>query len=333
MKLDKILIIDGSNLLHRQLNQSDLDDLTYNGKKTGAVYGFFRSLLVSVKRYPDHYPIIVFDKGKSPRRLAIYPNYKHTEDNRKEREELKSKVESGLIPKEQLVNEYLQELFRQGDIIRELLASFKIPVIMMSHWEGDDLMAILSRVVKDGVIVTDDRDMYQLANDHIKIFRPIRIDNEGNRGVEVLYNDVADPKYGIREFVIIKSIVGDGSDNIPKVAEGLGNKHAKEVADIILDSNEDPLVYLDKIKTIGKKYSNNFVEHFVEYKRNLYLVDLSLVPYDPIVLEELNNQLMKLDGQVQLLDVVKSLSRQGITRFDYTKLIECLYRSRSQVYD
>ena len=332
MKLGKILIIDGSNLLHRQLSQPDLWELSYNGKRTGAVFGFFRSLLVSLNRYPEHYPIVVFDKGRSARRLEIYPNYKHTEDIKAENEKRQNDLSMGVITTDTQKTEYIEELYRQGDVIKALLLAMKIPTISIRGWEGDDLMAILSRIVEDGVIVTDDKDMYQLLSPKIQIFRPIRIDENGKRGEVVLFNKVKHPVFNnTRSYVIHKSIVGDNSDNIPKVADGVGEKRAEVLTDYIISSNEDPEMYLEIMSNMKEPYFKKFIDGHDQYLTNIKLIDLSLVDLDPIVLDEISTQLVLSRGIPMLIDVVKALSTEGINDFDYTKLISHVTRTQNEV--
>lgn len=76
---NKVLIIDGSYMLHRNLHIEELNLLTdNNGNKTGGLFGFMRSLLKACKSVKQGYmPIICWDSGLSERRLKIYPNYKN----------------------------------------------------------------------------------------------------------------------------------------------------------------------------------------------------------------------------------------------------------------
>lgn len=329
MQLGKILIIDGSNLLHRQLSQASLQDLKYAGKHTGGVFGFFRSLLVALSRYPSHYPIIVFDKGRSARRLALYPNYKHTDDIKQERAGLKpakytAKPTTGI--------DYREELYRQGDIIISILELLKIPVIAVPGWEGDDIMAILSRLVSDGVVVTDDKDMYQLVSPNVQIFRPIRTNDDGTLGETITFDKVKHPVYNnARSYVIHKSIVGDVSDNIPKVAAGVGDKKAEIITDYIIAANEDPTVYLEVLGNMREPHFAKFIAGHDQYLINKKLIDLSLIEQDPVILNELTQQLISTNGVPSMIDIIGALHREGIQAFDYPKMISHLTRTRHEV--
>lgn len=332
MKLGKILIIDGSNLLHRQLSQSDLWELRHNGKRTGAVFGFFRSLLVSLNRYPEYFPIVVFDKGRSARRLEIYPNYKHSEDIRLENEKKQNDISSGLMTAGAACSEYIEELYRQGDIIKDLLSVLKIPVISIRGWEGDDLMAIISRIAQLSVIVTDDKDMYQLLSETTQIFRPIRIADDGTRGEVVTFDKVKHPVFNnARSYVVHKSIVGDNSDNIPKIAQGIGDKRAETLTDYIMSSQEDPITYLEVMSSMKEPYFKKFIDNHAQYLTNMKLIDLSLVSIDAVVLSEIYTQLTVSQGIPMLINVARALSNEGINSFDYTKLISHVTRTRKEV--
>jgi len=329
--LGKILIIDGSNLLHRQLSQQELWDLKYQGKRTGAVFGFFRSLLVALNKYPTHYPIIVFDKGRSARRLALYPNYKHTEDVKLENDKKQNDISSGLITKDAAANEYLDELYRQGDVIKYLLSVMRVPVVSIRGWEGDDLMAILSRIADNGVIVTDDKDLYQLLSPTTQIFRPIRLDEDGNRGEVVTFEKAKHPVFNdARSYVVHKAIVGDPSDNIPKVAHGLGDKRAEVLTDYIISAHENPEAYLPIMSEMKEPYFKKFIDNHEQYLINKQLIDLSLIDMDPIVMSELIGELIKACQTPMLIDVVKALSCEGINSFDYTKMISHVSRTRKE---
>lgn len=323
MILGKILIVDGSNLLHRQLCQPHLWPLEHNGKKTGAVFGFFRSLLVILSKYPTHYPIVIFDKGRSARRLALYPSYKQKDDKKTEKDE----KSSGLISKLPTGEDYLKELYRQGDIIQLLLSKFKVPTLVMRGWEGDDLMAIVSRMVADGVIITDDKDMYQLLSDNIQIYR-------STNDEVIRLQDAEDPLYlNNRSYMIHKCIVGDTSDNIPQVAKGIGDRRAKKIVECIIRHNENKELYLEEMSKSDDKFMQDFVANHDKYELNKQLIDLSLIDNDPQVLQELVKQLTSTNGIPQFFDIITVLSSEGINTFDYQKLISHLVYTRKQVTD
>lgn len=332
---NNLLIFDGSNLIHRQLSQPNMWELEYNGVKTGGVFGFMRSVLSTMNKFPKYYPVVVFDYGRSPRRLEIYPNYKHNQDQVEERQEKKRLLECGQITFEESQDEYLNELIRQSNIIKDLLRMFNIPVIQVSKWEGDDIMAILSRIAKDSVVVTDDKDMYQLMTPTCRIYRAMRLNADGSKGEIVTFEDNKHPVYNdVRHLVLIKAVVGDGSDNIPHVAKGIGYKTAEKIVDIILENNEDPDKYLPIMIEKGRKFKV-FADNHDIYIRNLKLVDLSIVDQDPYVLEIINKEINNVlnSRMVNMIDIMKVLASNGIVNFDFNKLIQLTNMSKPYLGD
>lgn len=323
MRYNKVLLIDGSNMIHRQLRQPNMWELSYNGVRTGGVFGFMRSVQTVLSKYPDHYPVVVFDHGRSPRRLAIYPNYKHQADQDKERAEKKRLLESGAITFEESQDEYLNELIRQSGIIKDLLKMFKIPVVQVPKWEGDDIITIISRECKDCVVVTEDKDMYQLLTPTCRIMRPMRENEDGTRGKEITYEEMKHPTYGdMRYFTITKSIVGDPSDNIPKVAQGIGGVTANKIAEIMLQYNENAEQFLPVLTEMGKKYAV-FAQNYEEYVRNSQLVDLGMIEQDPYIIEKLDQAVAGVtDGSTpNMIAIMQALSANGITKLDFSRLM------------
>ena len=90
MNLDKVLIVDGSYMIHRALHVSEIFNLTNSkGEGTGGVFQFLRSLNSEMREYPDYFPIVCWDNGLADRRVSVYPNYKHKADRLMEAAELK----------------------------------------------------------------------------------------------------------------------------------------------------------------------------------------------------------------------------------------------------
>ena len=336
MKLGKVLIVDGSNFLHRQLNQPALADMEYNGVKTGAVMGFLRSLLVSMNAYPGYYPIVVFDKGRSPRRLEIYPNYKRAQETKEERDQVKEDLKFGRISKEQAHDEFLHQLITQGDAIKDLLRVAKIPMIDEFGWEGDDIIAILSRVSEDAVIATDDKDMWQLCSENSRIVRPMRIDPATNQVQVVTHEDMIEWYDDIDTYIKMKGIAGDGSDNIPRVATGVGPVMAKKIISHLNELESMPNIehsdYIANVAIPGVKGGSKrdphpvevFFENFDQYELNMQLVDLRLIDQDPDILSITSTQLEISKDRSNAMEFLLALGQYGITKFDYSRMISLL---------
>lgn len=324
MRLHKVIIIDGSNLLYRQLKQPKLWEFSYNGKRTGAVFGFFRSLIVILRQFKEYYPIIVFDKGRSARRLALYPNYKKTEDHKADRTSNYTTTE--------VMDEMQEELHRQGEVILAILLRMSIPTISIRGYEGDDIIAILAKYVADGVIVTDDKDMYQLLSSNLRIFRPLRLDEDGNKGALITFDKVKHPVYNnARSYVISKAIIGDCSDNIPKICAGIGEKKAEILCDYILSCNEDPEQYLPIMRDMKKQHFTDFVENHEQFLINKQLVDLSIIQDDPLITDEITTALLKVKEVPNFIELAAILGSEGIYEIDYQKLITHVMSTKKEV--
>lgn len=268
--LNKVLIVDGSYMLHRALHTPALQELkTSKGVKSGGVFGTLRILQAEIKKCPGYFPIFCFDKGLSERRTTLYPDYKA---NRK-RQSADSLIASGV---EGEVDDYLEEYHRQRSDLIQILKSLGIPSLLIPGWEGDDLQYLLSKVTDDGIVLSDDKDMIQLVSPEIKIRRAMQN--------ETISWDESDPYYHHPHYTIVKSICGDGSDNIPQVASGLGWKGADKVASLI-----DSLESFSEYKPALEKYVENnpkgsltskvkkLLDNWDQFVVNYNLTDLRLV--------------------------------------------------------
>ena len=159
----------------------------------------------------------------------------------------------GLLQEDEEENLYLEEYRRQRAELIEILHSLGIPSLRFNGWEGDDLIYILSKLTTDGIILTDDKDMIQLLSPTVSISRPIAGEFLTYKDWQETHNDP-----NMRKYVIAKAIVGDSSDNIPKCADGVGNKTADVFANLMV---ENPDHWLDEIKSSTKKAFKSFSEN------------------------------------------------------------------------
>ena len=270
--LNKVMIIDGSYVLHRSLKSPGLQELqTSTGKKSGGVFGSLRTLQAEIKKFPGYFPIFCFDKGLSKRRTEVYPDYKA---NRK-RQQADTLIAAGVAGEQ---DDYLYEYRRQRADLIAILKSLGIPSLLIPGWEGDDLQYLLSTVCEEGVVVSDDKDMIQLVAPNIKVRRSM-VD-------QLIEWDENETYYHHPRFTIRKSIVGDGSDNIPKCAPGVGDKGADQIAQLIEN------VPFDQYKSTLEEYceSNSkglatkvrkLLDNWDQFLINYQLIDLRLVEAPP----------------------------------------------------
>ena len=216
---NRILIFDGSYCLHRNLSQpNQWEMINSKGKRTGGIFGTLRTILKELKTY-NFYPVVIFDGGLSKRRLDIYPNYKR---NLEKQNLLECKWEE-LTEEEQLDAKFRREYSTQRNDLMEILPLFGIPTIRIDGWEGDDLIYILSKLTKNSIVVSDDKDLIQLINKNndqeCRIRRPLK-----DEFLDI--NNLISNNEDINTYIGTKCIIGDPSDNIPSACFQVGEKTA-----------------------------------------------------------------------------------------------------------
>lgn len=319
--LNKALIIDGSYTLHRALHTPGLEDLTTSqGIKSGGVFGALRMLQAEMKKFPGYFPIVCFDRGLAKRRTDLYPDYKAN----RSRQEADALIAAGVEEKD----DYLEEYRRQrGDLIG-ILKSFGIPSLLISGWEGDDLMYLLSSVTKDAIVLSDDKDMLQLVSPTCKVRRAMR---------DELIDYESGEYYHYPRFIIRKSIVGDGSDNIPQVAKGVGETSADKIAEAIghyaHDEWQSRLVEIkDTLGTRLSKSAEKVLENWSQFEINYQLMDLHLVS-PPDGFEQMIKDLVTITaGRSNVMTAYTMLSQYEVTTIFPDQIIAMVAAAKTQVF-
>jgi DNA polymerase-1 len=225
MKMKKLLIIDGHSILNRAFY--GLPDLTnHEGIHTNAILGFLNIIFkIMEEEQPDHM-CVAFDVHQPTFRHIRYEAYKGTRS---------------AMP---------EELRQQVPLMKEVLASMNITTMEKGGYEADDLIGTLSRVADaEGykvVIVSGDRDLLQLATDDILVRIPKT--KAGGTTVENYYAKDVEELYGVNpvQFIDMKGLMGDTSDNIPGVP-GIGPKTASKII-AQYGSLENAIEHVDEIK-------------------------------------------------------------------------------------
>jgi DNA polymerase-1 len=207
---DHILIIDAMNMLIRSF--SLLKAMNPSGTHVGGLVGFLRSLGYVTRIFDPTRIVIVWDgKGGSGNRQNINPNYKAQRATARI-------THWGLYDtREQEQEALIGQLFRTQDYLECL----PIQQIVIEKLEADDIIAYLAKRAsgagKKVTIVSSDKDFYQLIDDNIEIYAPVKKKtlNLGNIKEEI----------GVlpQNYNIVKALLGDNSDNLPGV-KGLGIK-------------------------------------------------------------------------------------------------------------
>lgn len=340
---NKLMIIDGSYMSHRNLKIPELWDLkNKKGMRTGMIFGFFRSLNYVMNS--EYFPVICWDSGLSKRRLEVYPDYKSNLSKQKDyklneiaeymvnnpghplNEEvsqsdiliLKDKIKRLMENKKNFgsindPDDYMYQYRTQRNYIIDICNSLGIPSLKFSGWEGDDIITVLSRMSMSSIIVTDDRDMIQLLSPSTDINRVVN-HQYLTYDKYLLDNNMK----SIREMIIIKAIEGDGSDSIPSVTSNekerkyrVGGTTAAKLAKIIIDNEENPDKYLKIIEeSIGRDKNKflGFVRNHDNYLRNMKLVDLSLVNNE---YEIVDNIISEINSKIKTSNLIKTLGKLG----------------------
>ena len=202
-----LMLIDGNSLTYRAFFALPTDMATASGQVTNAVFGF-TSMLVNLLRdqKPDHLAV-VFDRSEPTFRHEALSTYKGNRDA-------------------------TPDLLRQQmGIVREVVETLRVPVLDLVGFEADDIIATLATAAEargdDVIIVTGDRDSYQLVHDpHIKVLY-------NKRGVSdyALYDEAGIfERTGVKptDYVHYAALRGDPSDNLPGVP-GVGEKTAAKL--------------------------------------------------------------------------------------------------------
>lgn len=202
-----LAIIDGKSVFYRgyyampNLSMSD-------GTPTGGVFGFASMALEVIKRLDPDYVCVAWDKPKTNirRRLELYPAYK-----------------AGRKPAP-------PDFYEQIPLLHELLDAFGWPLYELDDYEADDIMGALAVQATEQdietMLITSDMDMLQLVDPHVHVYAL----KMGLSNIELYSPKSFEAKYGIRvdQFLDLKSIKGDSSDNIPGVP-GIGEKGALDL--------------------------------------------------------------------------------------------------------
>lgn len=234
---NKLLLIDGHSILNRAF--FGLPDLTNAaGQHTNAVYGFLNILFKILDEEQPDYLTVAFDVHAPTFRHKMYDAYKGTR------------------------KPMAEELRQQVPLMKEMLTAMGVTIVEKEGYEADDLLGTIAKQSEaqglEVSIVSGDRDLLQLASDHIKI----RIPKTKRTGTEIedyLAKDVVE-KYQVTplQFIDVKALMGDSADNIPGVP-GIGEKTATALI-VSYGSIENAHDHLEEIKPNRAK--QNLSEHY-----------------------------------------------------------------------
>ena len=247
---EKIVLIDGHSILNRAFY--GVPDLTNSeGLHTNAVYGFLNIMFKILDEEKPEYLTVTFDVHAPTFRHEMYADYKGTR------------------------KPMAEELRQQVPVIKDVLRAMNIEIIEQAGLEADDLLGTISCMCEekgmDVSIISGDRDTLQLATEHVKIRIPKT--KQGKTEVEDYDEGEVKERYGVtpKEFIDVKALMGDASDNIPGVP-GVGEKTATK---IIQDyqSIENAYEHADELKP--PRASKNLKEYWEQAKLSKALATIN----------------------------------------------------------
>lgn len=220
----KLVLIDGHSILNRAFY--GVPDLT-NGKglHTNAVYGFLNIMFRILEEEQPDYLTVAFDVHAPTFRHEIYKDYKGTRKP---------------MP---------QELREQVPVMKQMLQAMGVCIVEKAGLEADDILGtIAKRGEREGMevsLVSGDRDLLQIAAEHIKIRIPKT--KGGKTEIEDYYAKDVEDRYHVTpvQFIDLKALMGDASDNIPGVPK-VGEKTAEELM-VQFGSLDDIYAHVDEV--------------------------------------------------------------------------------------
>jgi DNA polymerase-1 len=274
--MEKLLLIDGNSIMNRAFY--GVPDLTnVNGLHTNAVYGFLNILFRFLDEENPDYLAIAFDLHAPTFRHKLFEAYKGTRKG---------------MP---------DELREQVPYIKNLVKEMNIKTLELEGYEADDLLGTMAKRAQgmgmEVSLLSGDRDLLQIADEHIKIRVPKTI--KGQTTVEDYYPADVVAKYNVtpQEFIHLKALMGDSSDNIPGVPK-VGEKTASE---LIIKYHS-----LDGIYENVEEISKDSIRNSLKDNKDLAYLCLKLATIEtnaPIDVDfsELKNELTYSEGGYNIL--------------------------------
>lgn len=224
-------VIDGNSLMHRAFHAVPPTMNAPDGRPTNAIFGFLNMFLKMIDAFNPDGVVVAFDKGKPRVRMEMLPQYKAQRPP--------------MDP----------DLHAQFPMIKELLVALNVPILQSEGWEGDDILGTMARLGEqagcDMLLVTGDRDMYQLVTEHVNVVST----RKGLSDVAIMTPESVDDLYhGITPALVpdFYGLKGDTSDNIPGVP-GIGPKKASALI-AQYGSLDEVIAHADEVK--GKMGEN-----------------------------------------------------------------------------
>ena len=293
--MSKLVVIDGNSILNRAFYgiMSSKMLQTADGTYTNAVYGFLAIMFKLFEDTKPEYLAVAFDVKHPTKRHEMYKDYKGTRKG---------------MP---------DELAAQMPIIKKVLEAMNIKVIEMPGYEADDILGTLAKYTEkqgtDVILLTGDRDSFQLASDKTTIRIPRT--KAGKTEVEDFDKDKIFEVYGLepKQLIEVKGLMGDTSDNIPGVP-GVGEKTA---LNLIKEHGSIDEIY--KKLEAGEAIAKGKLKENLENNKDLAILsrELGRIDVDAPINRELTDYEVKEWDKAKVLEIFKELRfNRYIERFD-----------------
>lgn len=285
--MSKLLLVDGHSILNRAFY--GLPQMTNSkGEYTNAVLGFINIVFKIIEEEQPTHLVVAFDVHQKTFRHKMFEEYKGTRKG---------------MP---------DELRSQVPLMKELLKAMNVTVVECPGFEADDIIGTYSRIGDeagmDVSVLSGDRDLLQLATDHVLIKIPKT--KGGKTTVENYHANEVKEHYGVtpKEFIDMKGLMGDVSDNIPGVP-GIGEKTAAKIISTY-HTIEEAYQHVDEIKP--RKAMENLTQY---YDQAIMSKTLATIKLDVPVVFNLENMEIGNLFTSEAYDFIKNLELKSLLKY------------------
>lgn len=272
---ERVLLVDGTNSFIRCFSATPT--MNDNGEHIGGTTGFLRSLGLTIRQFRPSRCVVVFDgMGGSQRRRAIFKDYK---GQRRSMTRLNRTYDFQTIEEEKDSQVYQLKLLIQA------LQNLPVTIVAPDNVEADDVLAYFAKLTAErngeAIIMSTDKDFLQLVSPQIKVWNPIK---------KKMYDeDKIVEEYGVhpQNFIILRTIEGDKSDNIPGI-KGIGSATLRK--NFVELSDNSPIPWDHIFASAEEK-----IHSAVQLKKKPSKAIQSILDNKPLL--ERNTSLMRLDEQ------------------------------------
>jgi len=293
-----ILLIDGNNVFMQMWHA--FHATTNAGKSAGGIVGF----LTAISRYSEEMMpkrvYVTWEHGGSAFRQNIFPEYKQ---NRKKHPE-----------------DVMRDRTEQLLCLIKILKHTPVCQLYVSRCEGDDIIAHACHRFHDSekIIISTDKDYYQLIDERTKIFAPIQkvYVNEGR--VRERYNMVP------QNFAIFKALCGDGSDNIPGV-RGIGEKTMLKLFPVMSERKLTLSEIYDICAENSEKHRlyRKIIQEFDIIKKYWSIIQLGSSILTDEQIDRVNNIIDQHEQKINHQELMKTMIQEGLS-FNHERLFESM---------